>query len=58
VAPGKLIPTDRVKVIQPLATGQVRAIHVRDGQRVRVGQVLLELDSFLCRLVPVSYVII
>lgn len=47
VAPGKLIPGDRVKVIQPLATGQVRAIHVRDGQKVRVGEVLIELDSTL-----------
>lgn len=44
VAPGKLIPSDRVKVIQPLATGQVRAIHVTDGQRVKRGDVLIELD--------------
>jgi hemolysin D len=44
IAPGKVIPSDRVKVIQPMATGQVRAIHVRDGQEVRQGQTLIELD--------------
>lgn len=44
VAPGKLVPSDRVKVIQPLAVGQVRAIHVRDGQAVKRGEVLIELD--------------
>jgi hemolysin D len=49
VAPGKLIPSDRVKIIQPLATGQVRAIHVRDGQKVRAGQVLIELDPTLAQ---------
>jgi hemolysin D len=49
IAPGKLIPSDRVKVIQPLATGQVRAIHVRDGQKVKSGQILIELDSTLAQ---------
>lgn len=44
VAPGKVIPSDRVKVIQPVAAGQVRAIHVRDGQEVRQGETLIELD--------------
>src|SRR5262249_54805454 len=43
-APGKLIPSGRTKVIQPFETGVVRAIHVRDGQSVRAGQVLIELD--------------
>jgi hemolysin D len=49
IAPGKLIPGDRVKVIQPLAIGQVRAIHVRDGQQVKAGQVLIELDPTLAQ---------
>jgi len=44
VAPGKVIPSDRVKVIQAVAIGQVRAIHVRDGQAVRQGETLIELD--------------
>src|SRR4029077_8771876 len=44
VAPGKIIPSRATKTIQPFETGVVRAIHVRDGQRVRAGDVLLELD--------------
>src|SRR5262245_45934345 len=43
-APGKIIPTGRTKVIQPVETGVVRAIHVRDGQGVVAGDVLIELD--------------
>src|SRR5262249_34069379 len=39
-APGKIIPSGRTKVIQPFETGVVRAIHVRDGQSVKAGQVL------------------
>lgn len=44
-AVGKIIPNDRTKVIQPMETSVVKAIHVRDGQRVRLGQVLIELDT-------------
>jgi hemolysin D len=44
VAPGKIIPSGRTKVIQPFETGVVRAINVRDGQSVKLGDVLLELD--------------
>src|SRR5215216_2663086 len=44
VAPGKIIPTGRTKLVQPLEAGIVRAIHVHDGQRVRMGDVLIELD--------------
>lgn len=43
-AQGKIVPVGRVKVIQPLEAGEVTAIHVRDGDRVREGQVLIELD--------------
>lgn len=43
-APGKLVPADDVKLIQPGAGGVVRAILVRDGQQVRAGQPLVELD--------------
>src|SRR5262249_8190517 len=43
-APGKIIPSGRTKVIQPFETGVVRAIHVRDGQSVMAGDVLIELD--------------
>src|SRR6516162_8235786 len=43
-APGKIIPSGHTKVIQPFETGIVRAIHVRDGQGVHAGEVLIELD--------------
>lgn len=44
VATGKIVPGGRVKIIQPLETGTVRAIRVREGERVRAGQVLIDLD--------------
>jgi len=43
-ASGKVVPSGRVKLIQPFETGVVRAIHVRDGQSVKAGEVLIELD--------------
>jgi membrane fusion protein, hemolysin D len=44
IAPGKIIPSEGTKVIQPFEIGIVRAIHVRDGQEVQAGQLLIELD--------------
>ena len=44
-APGKIVPSGRTKVVQPFETGVVRAIHVQDGQRVKAGEVLIELDA-------------
>lgn len=41
---GRIVPSGKTKVVQPLEAGIVRAIHVRDGQRVKAGEVLLELD--------------
>jgi hemolysin D len=43
-APGKILPSGRVKLIQPFETGVVRAIHIHDGQSVKAGEVLIELD--------------
>jgi hemolysin D len=43
-AKGKIVPSERTKVIQPFETGVVRAIDVRDGQTVKAGQTLIELD--------------
>src|SRR5216684_4118092 len=43
-APGKIIPSGRTKTIQPFEIGVVRAIHVHDGDTVKAGQVLIELD--------------
>lgn len=44
VAPGRIVVSDRTKVVQPLEPAVVRAIHVRDGDHVRAGQLLIELD--------------
>jgi len=43
-APGKIIPSGRSKVVQPFEIGVVRAIHVHDGQSVKEGDALIELD--------------
>ncbi len=43
-ATGEIVPSGRVKVIQPLEIGVVRAINVHDGQSVKAGDVLIELD--------------
>lgn len=43
-AQGKVVATGRTKVIQPLETSVIKAIHVIEGQLVEKGQVLIELD--------------
>ena len=43
-AQGRVIPSGKSKVVQPLESGLVRAVFVRDGQWVRAGDVLLALD--------------
>jgi membrane fusion protein, hemolysin D len=45
VAPGKVIAADKTKIIQPSETGIVKKILVTDGQTVRAGQVLIELEA-------------
>ena len=45
VAHGKLQPTGRVKVIEPLEPGKVAAINVENGRHVSAGEVLVEMDS-------------
>lgn len=47
VATGKTVASGNAKIIQPIEIGAVRAIHVRDGQYVRRGQLLIELDPTL-----------
>lgn len=47
VATGRVVPGDRTQVVQALELAAVRAIHVRDGDRVRAGDLLLELDPQL-----------
>jgi len=43
-APGSVILTGNVKIVQSPGAGVVRAIHVRNGDRVKKGQPLLDLD--------------
>jgi hemolysin D len=43
-ATGKIVPGGRTKVIQPFETGVVRSIRVQDGEVVKAGDVLIELD--------------
>ncbi|WP_291715474.1 HlyD family type I secretion periplasmic adaptor subunit [Bradyrhizobium sp.] len=44
-ATGKVVPSGRTKVVQPFETGVVRAIRVRDGQKVTAGDLLIVLDQ-------------
>lgn len=44
VAPGRIIVSDRTKVIQPLERSVVNRILVKDGDHVKAGQALVELD--------------
>jgi len=45
VAQGKIIPSGHSKVIQPLETGTIKVLQVKEGQQVNRGDVLVELDS-------------
>jgi hemolysin D len=45
VVSGKLIPIGHVKTIQAEDKGVVKAIHVKEGQKVEKGHLLLELDT-------------
>ncbi len=44
-AQGRIMPSGRAKVIQPLEAGVIKSIYVRDGQTIRAGDMLLELDA-------------
>lgn len=43
-ATGKIVPSGRTKQIQPFEIGVVRSIRVSDGQHVKAGEVLIELN--------------
>ena len=45
VAQGKIIPSDRTKVIQPVGTATIKAIFVQEGDTVAAGDILVELDD-------------
>lgn len=47
VAQGKIVPEGNVKVIQPASQGVIKSIKVQEGDHVKKGQLLVELDSTL-----------
>ena len=49
VAPGRIVVSDRTKVIQPLEASVIRQILVKDGDHVHAGQILVELDSTIAQ---------
>ncbi|MFV7642906.1 biotin/lipoyl-binding protein [Shewanella algae] len=44
-AQGKIVPSGKVKIIQPLDTGVVKHIFIREGQHVKAGDDLIVLDG-------------
>ena len=49
VAPGQLVPEGNHKTIQHLEGGLIRAVRVKEGDVVKAGDVLIELDSVATR---------
>lgn len=47
VAEGKLIPQSYVKIVQPAEAGIVKQILVKEGENVRAGQVLMQMDTLI-----------
>jgi membrane fusion protein, hemolysin D len=45
VAQGQIVVGDRSKLIQPMETGVIKAIYVHDGQHVKRGEPLIDLDT-------------
>ncbi|MDY6929505.1 MAG: HlyD family type I secretion periplasmic adaptor subunit [Pseudomonadota bacterium] len=45
VAQGKVVPSERVKVIQPLETAAIESIHIEEGQSVKAGEPLITLNT-------------
>lgn len=45
IASGRIQPTGRSKLVQPVDAGKVAAVHVADGAHVKAGQSVIELDS-------------
>lgn len=46
-ADGKLVPQNRIKIVQPFEGGRIAKILVRDGDLVKAGQLLMLMDAQL-----------
>jgi hemolysin D len=46
-ARGKVVPDGEIKTLQPVETGVISAIHIKEGQSVKKGEVLMEIDPSL-----------
>lgn len=44
-AQGKIVPSGKVKIIQPFETGVVKTIFVKEGQHIKAGDKLIALDN-------------
>jgi hemolysin D len=44
-ASGRIVPAGKTKIVQPADTGIVTAIHVSDGDHVKAGDILIELNA-------------
>lgn len=55
VAPGRIIVSDRTKLVQPLERSVVKRILVKDGDHVEAGQTLVELDPTSARADKASF---
>ena len=49
VAPGRIVVSERTKLVQPLEASVVRRVLVKDGDSVKTGQVLVELDPTMAQ---------
>jgi len=47
VADGRLVPDTYVKIVQPIDSGVVKEILVKEGEEVKTGQVLMRMDAAL-----------
>lgn len=48
-APGKLVPEGKTQLLHATEISLVRAIHVKEGQRVKAGDLIVELDDTINR---------
>lgn len=49
IAQGEIVPAGRIKSVQHLEGGIIKALHVKDGDLVKTGQLLIELDDIEAR---------